>query len=201
MPTKKATTTAAAKDVSKTISIPPLSISIMKLTLIGDSPLITHQWSAKAKKMMLDKQMKKATGAREAKNPEQDYKDSLYMHPDGGYGFPAIAFKAAAVDAATFVDGITKVEMRGAFHINDELVKIEGSPAPREDVVRVGMGTADLRYRAEFKKWKTTLTIRYNSRAISAEQITNMFQNAGFAIGIGEWRPQKDGRNGMFHVQ
>ena len=201
MPTKKATTTAAAKDVSKTISIPPLSISIMKLTLIGDSPLITHQWSAKAKKMMLDKQMKKATGAREAKNPEQDYKDSLYMHPDGGYGFPAIAFKAAAVDAATFVDGITKVEMRGAFHINDELVKIEGSPAPREDVVRVGMGTADLRYRAEFKKWKTTLTIRYNSRAISAEQITNMFQNAGFAIGIGEWRPQKDGRDGMFHVQ
>lgn len=200
MPTKKATT-AAAKDVSKTISIPPLSISIMKLTLIGDSPLITHQWSAKAKKMMLDKQMKKATGAREAKNPEQDYKDSLYMHPDGGYGFPAIAFKAAAVDAATFVDGITKVEMRGAFHINDELVKIEGTPAPREDVVRVGMGTADLRYRAEFKKWKTTLTIRYNSRAISAEQITNMFQNAGFAIGIGEWRPQKDGRNGMFHVQ
>jgi hypothetical protein len=123
------------------------------------------------------------------------------VHPDGGYGFPAIAFKAAAVDAATFVDGITKVEMRGAFHINDELVKIEGSPAPREDVVRVGMGTADLRYRAEFKKWKTTLTIRYNSRAISAEQITNMFQNAGFAIGIGEWRPQKDGRNGMFHVQ
>jgi hypothetical protein len=200
MPTKKATT-AATKDVSKTISIPPLSISIMKLTLIGDSPLITHQWSAKAKKMMLDKQMKKATGAREAKNPEQDYKDSLYVHPDGGYGFPAIAFKAAAVDAATFVDGITKVEMRGAFHINDELVKIEGSPAPREDVVRVGMGTADLRYRAEFKKWKTTLTIRYNSRAISAEQITNMFQNAGFAIGIGEWRPQKDGRNGMFHVQ
>ena len=200
MPTKKATT-AATKDVSKTISIPPLSISIMKLTLIGDSPLITHQWSAKAKKMMLDKQMKKATGAREAKNPEQDYKDSLYMHPDGGYGFPAIAFKAAAVDAATFVDGITKVEMRGSFHINDELVKIEGTPAPREDVVRVGMGTADLRYRAEFKKWKTTLTIRYNSRAISAEQITNMFQNAGFAIGIGEWRPQKDGRNGMFHVQ
>ena len=200
MPTKKATT-AATKDVSKTISIPPLSISIMKLTLIGDSPLITHQWSAKAKKMMLDKQMKKATGAREAKNPEQDYKGSLYVHPDGGYGFPAIAFKAAAVDAATFVDGITKVEMRGAFHINDELVKIEGSPAPREDVVRVGMGTADLRYRAEFKKWKTTLTIRYNSRAISAEQITNMFQNAGFAIGIGEWRPQKDGRNGMFHVQ
>ena len=91
MPTKKATT-AATKDVSKTISIPPLSISIMKLTLIGDSPLITHQWSAKAKKMMLDKQMKKATGAREAKNPEQDYKDSLYVHPDGELRFSGDRF-------------------------------------------------------------------------------------------------------------
>lgn len=204
MPPKKAATATATKqpkEVTQTITIPPLSISTMKLTLVGDSPLITHQWSAKAKKMMLDKQMKKATGAKEAKNPEQDYKDSLYQHPDGGFGFPAIAFKAAAVDAATFVDGITKVEMRGAFHINDELVKIEGTPTMREDVVRVGMGTADLRYRGEFKKWKTTLTIRYNSRAISAEQITNMFQNAGFAIGVGEWRPQKDGRNGMFHVE
>ena len=150
--------------------------------------------------MMLDKQMKKATGAKEAKNPEQDYKDSLYIHPDGGYGFPTIAFKAAAVDAATFVDGITKVEMRGAFHVIGEMAKIDGKPTPREDIVRVGMAVADIRYRAEFKSWKTTLTITYNSRAISAEQITNMFQNAGFAIGVGEWRPQKNGRNGMFHV-
>jgi hypothetical protein len=194
---KKAT---AKKEVSQTITIPPISISTMKLTLVGDSPLITHQWSAKAKKMMLDKQMKKATGAKEAKNPEQDYKDSLYIHPDGGYGFPTIAFKAAAVDAATFVDGITKVEMRGAFHVIGEMAKIDGKPTPREDIVRVGMAVADIRYRAEFKSWKTTLTITYNSRAISAEQITNMFQNAGFAIGVGEWRPQKNGRNGMFHV-
>ena len=70
----------------------------------------------------------------------------------------------------------------------------------REYMVRIGMGTADIRYRGEFKKWSTTLHIRYNSNAMSAEQIVNLFNVAGFACGVGEWRPQKDGSYGCFHV-
>ena len=62
------------------------------------------------------------------------------------------------------------------------------------------MGTADIRYRAEFKKWKATLTIRYNAHVISTEQIINLYHVAGFSIGIGDWRPQKEGSHGMFHV-
>lgn len=54
-----------------------------------------HAWSEKAKRQMLDKQMKKAQSAKEAKSPEQDYHDSLYHLEGGGYGFPAVAFKAA----------------------------------------------------------------------------------------------------------
>jgi len=27
-----------------------------------------------------------------------------------------------------------------------------------------------------------------------------LFNVAGFAIGVGDWRPQKDGSNGMFRV-
>lgn len=183
------------------VTLPRLNIQILRITLVGDSPLICHKWSEKAKKEMRDKQQKKAKSAREAKNPEQDFKDSLYEHPDGGYGFPVVAFKAAAVDACSHVEGVTKVEARGAFHVPGELVRIEGKPTMREDMVRVGMGTADLRYRGEFKQWRTELTIRYNANVLSAEQIVNLFNTAGFAIGVGEWRPQKDGSYGMFHVE
>jgi hypothetical protein len=28
----------------------------------------------------------------------------------------------------------------------------------------------------------------------------NLFNTAGFAIGVGEWRPQRDGSYGMFHI-
>lgn len=192
----------AKKNTQDTVvAVPELKIQGMEVTLVGDSPLICHRWSEKAKKQMLDKQMKKAVGAKEAKDPERDYKESLYPSPDGkGFGFPSVAFKAAAVDAATFVDGAKKTELRGAFHIEGELVKIEGKPTPRQDMVRVGMGTADLRYRGEFKQWKAKLRVRYNAAAISAEQIVNLFTTAGFAVGVGEWRPQRDGSYGMFHV-
>lgn len=195
-------TKAKTKQVEeKIIELPRLDIRLMTLKLEGDSSLICHAWSDKAKKEMLDKQMKKAKQAKKAKDPKKDFKDSLYVHPDGGYGFPVIAFKAAAVNACSHVDGITKVLARGAFHIIGELIKIEGSkPTPREDMVRIGMGVADIRYRGEFKKWSARLQIRYNNSAISPEQITNLFNTAGFAIGVGEWRPQKGGSYGMFHV-
>ena len=194
------------------IELPPLKISTMRVTLIGDSPLISHRWAEKAKKEMLDKQMKKAKRGKDAKDPFRDFVDSLYWlsekptdpTPDdmekGKFGFPVVAFKAAAVDACSHVDGVTKVEARGAFHLAGEFATIEGAPLIREDMVRVGMGTADIRYRGEFKQWRTTLTIRYNVNILSPEQIINLFNTAGFAIGVGEWRPQRDGSYGMFHV-
>lgn len=182
------------------VEIPALNIATMELVLIGDSPLICHAWSRKMKVAMLDKQMKKPKQGRETRDPEQDYQDSLYPLPSGGYGFPAVAFKSAAVDACSHVAEMTKVAARGAFHINGEMVRIDGVPSPREDMVRVGMGSSDLRFRGEFRTWKAKLSIRFNANVLSPAQITNLFNVSGFAIGVGEWRPQRDGSYGMFHV-
>ena len=178
--------------------IPALNIKYFDILIVGDSPLIVHAWSDKAKKMMLDKQMKKATNGREAKDPFMDFVDSLYWLTDkpekptmddvlsAKFGFPTIAFKAAAVDSG-YQQGLLekKTTARGAFHISGDFAEIEGIPTMREDMVRIGQGTAD---------------IRYNSGAISAEQIVSLFNVAGFACGVGEWRPSKDGSFGTFHV-
>lgn len=183
------------------VELKPINIKQISLELIGDSSLIVHAWSAKAKKEMLDKQMKKAKSAKTAKDPEQDYEEAFYRLENGKPGFPTIAFKAAAVSAGgRFSDGLKMTELRGSFHIIGELVEIIGEPTMREDMVRVGMGTADIRYRPEFKSWKVTLPIRYNADKISVDQIVNIFNQAGFGVGIGEWRPEKDGIHGMFHV-
>lgn len=207
--------TANKNDVA--IELPALNIGLMEVTLVGDSPLIVHAWSEKAKKEMLDKQMKKAKGAKEAKDPKADFEASMYRLADGGHGFPSVAFKNAAVTAGTSVAGLTKVAARQAFHILGEdadikgafdgsksrvnLVRIEGdAPQMREDMVRVGMGTADLRYRPEFPKWRAKVLVRYNANVLSEAQILNLLNVAGFAVGVGEWRPEKDGQYGMFHV-
>ena len=195
----KATSKSIA--ISSEIQLPRFDLRTMEVKLIGDAPLICHAWSEKAKKEMLGKQMKKAKEAKAAKDPDQDFRDSLYVHPSGGYGFPSIAFKAAAVDACSHVDGITKVEARGAFHINGDLIKIiSPKPTMREDMVRIGMGTADIRYRGQFDPWSVILPIRFNAGVLSAEQIVHLFNIAGFGIGVGEWRPQRDGMFGLFHV-
>ncbi len=194
-------TTATKNGVAPvTIEIPRIDVREMKIAVVGDSPLICHKWSDKAKKMMLDKQMKKPKAAKEAKDPEQDFRDSLYEHPDGGYGFPAVGFKASAVGACRFSDGIKMTEARGAFHVIGELVQIEGEPTMREDMVRIAMGTADIRYRGEFKEWSAVLTVSYNASALSEAQIVNLFNVAGFGVGVGEWRPEKNGSYGRFHV-
>jgi hypothetical protein len=201
--TKK--TRAAPKKTAPTdateVSLPKLDVRRMQITLIGDSPLICNAWSKKAKSMILRKQMKEPAQAKQAKDPERDYHESLYPIGTDAYGFPAVAFKSAAVDACSHVDGITKVQARGAFHLIGDMVPVNGTPRPREDMVRVGMGVADIRYRGEFETWDVTLEVRYNASVLSAAQIVHLFNVVGFAIGVGEWRPERNGSMGMFHVQ
>lgn len=187
--------------MSTTIEIKPPNLKTLVIDIYGTSPLICHKWSEKAKKEMLDKQMKKAKVGRKAKDPEADYRDSLYELSDGsGYGFPAVAFKCAAVRAASNLD-ITMVQARQMFHViadNNDLVRIDGVPSMREDMVRLNGKTADIRYRGEFKKWSAKIQVRFNADVISDEQVCNLFNLAGFSVGIGEWRPEKNGVFGTF---
>lgn len=184
------------------VQVAPERIDIKRMTLRirGDSALITHAWSAKAKQMMLDKQMMKGKQAKEAKDPIQDYEESIYRLPDGAPGFPSIGIKASAIRGAKSL-GMVMADMKAAFHIDGDLLPIVGEPRMREDMVRVGMGTADIRYRAEFLDWSIDLPISFNARFVSAEQIVAMLDAGGFGTGIGEWRPEKDGQYGRYHVE
>jgi hypothetical protein len=202
---------AAAKPMA--VELPPLNLQTIDVPIIGDSGLICHAWSAKAKKQMLDKQMKRAAAGKAAKDPWQDFCETLYWL-DGmpetpteddvmsaRFGFPSVAFKAAAITAVTSTGGMTKVMARQCFHILGEHVEILGPPpSMREDMVRVGMGTADIRHRAEFEAWGAILRVQHNANVLSAEQVIGLFEAGGFGVGVGDWRPEKDGVNGRFHV-
>jgi hypothetical protein len=196
---------APAKPAAKgaVIVLPKLDIRTITIRIVGDAALVSHRWSEKAKKQMIDKQTGVASAGKEFKNPENDYSESLYRHPGGGWGFPAIAFKNSAVAACTSLGKAvaTKVGARQAFHVVGELVRIEGEPSMREDMVKLPSNVADIRYRGQFVEWACDLTLRYNARVLSAEQIINLMNTAGFAVGVGEWRPEKNGSFGLFHVE
>jgi hypothetical protein len=182
------------------VDLKQLRLERLELFIMGESALISHAWSHKAKKQMLNKQMKKATAGKAAKNPQADFEESIYRDATGLPAFPSVAFKSAAVDAAQAMD-FKKTNLRQSFHIDGDFVPILGDdPAPREDMVRVGMGTADIRYRAEFRNWGTVLPVTINTAMLSVEQLVNLLNAAGFGIGVGEWRPQRDGQYGRFRV-
>ena len=191
-------------DESIGIVLPKFDTRIIEITLEGTSPLITHAWSEKAKGMMRDKQQGKATTGRENKDPQKEMEGAIYWTPDKKPGVPALAFKNAAVTACTSLGkAITKVAARQAFHVLGDILPVipnKDGYYCREDMVRVGMGVADIRYRPCWNEWSVKLKVRYNARVISAEQLVNLFNVAGFAVGICEWRPECNGQMGCFQV-
>lgn len=190
-----------AKTTSEVIHLPELKQRKVIIRVVGTSSLITHPFGKKALKMIEDKQQGKAKSSKhDVRDPEQEYLDSMYICEDGSYGFPAIGFKGAVVTAANDA-GIQKVLARRAFHVvGGELVKIESEPSMRTDRVTIGMGTTDVRYRAEFKEWSANIPIIFNEGVISLEQLINLFRIAGFGVGIGEWRPERNGIHGTWEV-
>ena len=219
-------------DGEATVTIPALDLRNITLKIAGDTPLICHAWSKKAKLEILYSQQKKAPKERESRRPAVEFADSLYwltekpnfddvtdeeaqkilskVIPKSKFGFPTLAFKAAALEGA-FQQGLlaqragssklAKTTARGAIRVLGEFAEIKGIPTLREDVGRIGISQTNLVYRAEFKSWSTELNIQYNAGAISAEQIATIFNVGGFANGVGDWRQAKDGSFGSFHVE
>lgn len=206
---------------TKEIAIPAIDIRRVTFKVVGDTPLIMHAWDEKVRREMLDKMMGKAKSKiRDLKNPVREFIYSMYWLTgapeeateeaftaaiDSGnarFGFPSIAFKASAVSAG-YRAKVTKdkVSMFGAFHIDGEFVQINGIPRMREDMVRVANGAPDIRYRGEFPEWNAEVTVKYNAGVVSDEQVVNLFNLGGFACGLGEWRAEKGGSMGLYHIE
>jgi len=186
------------------VTIRPLNLQRTTIKIRGISTLIMHAWSQKAIKMIEDKQQKKATGPRKAKDPQADFESARYRIDKNTDGIPAIALKACAVEAGVLL-GLKKTNLRKSFFVGpdgEELIPIivAEEPAMRRDMVRVGMGTSDVRYRPEYKDWSCEIPIEFNADAISADQLVNLFDQGGYSVGVGEWRPEKDGTHGRFRV-
>lgn len=175
--------------------------------VVGTAPYIAHRFDEKAREMMLAAQQTRTRTRKAAKDPVADFERSRYRLADGGDGAPAVAFKSAMVDSARVFEGVKMTELRPALHVIgegvDQLVRLEAdTPRMREDTVRVGMGTADLRYRAEYWPWAAILTVQFIPTMLSAESVLAIVDAAGMG-GIGEWRPSKakTGIYGTFAVE
>lgn len=195
---EKLTPIFALKRITKEVAVIPI---------VGVTPVIPHRWTEKARRMMLDKQQGKATERKSPKNPEQEAREATYWCEDGRPGIPATAFKAAIADAARYFDKITIELLKRVIYVYGEgpevLVPIDGQISMREDMPRISMTTADLRYRNQIFPWRAELHVEYMSAMLNHEALVTIVDAAG-SNGVGDWRPSspksKTGTFGIFRV-
>lgn len=218
------------------ITIKPPKLQRAKITLVGDTPLIVHSWSEKAKKEMLAAQQKtkKDKKAMDIRDPFAEFMDAAYWitpEPEektpeafaeaikngAKFGFKTIAIKQAALSAC-YRAGIipNQTGMKCSFYLNavdgvhhetgEELavIRTDKPPVFREDMVKIGgiSKTSDLRYRPAFTDWKIDLIVTLiDTGTFTMESIINAINMGGYMNGIGEWRMERDGDFGRFHVE
>lgn len=202
------------------VQIDRIAARTMIVPIIGTTPLVVHRFSEKAKRKMLDS-MQGKKDPKEIRDPDAEFQAAAYRLSDGRYGFPAVAFKSATVSAARFypkndvtMTGLRQFLFFAGEHGEDgtQLVPILGEqeaannghsiewPRMREDVVRIGRGSTDLRYRPEFWPWRAELRVTYITSALTQGSVLSLIDAGGMGVGVGEWRPERSGDLGMYQV-
>ena len=198
----------------KPAALKPINKRLVTVRLVGISPLIQHRWSEKAKEMMRQKQQEgKKTKERDLKDPEKEGRDAGYYcdKEQKVPGVLAVAIKTAVIEAAHNDLGMPKTLVRKALFIHPmgrEVVipletangkgKVEAEIC--EDMVRVGQGSADLRYRPYFYDWAVVTKWQIDADLLQVEDLLTLLDRAGFGVGIHEWRPEKGGEFGRFAI-
>lgn len=226
MAKKKQEAPASAPEISAT----PISLAsclstkpkfqAFRFWVVGDTPLITHAWAEKSRREMLQKQIGATRGGREKRNPEEDFVSSLYEMGDGTWGFPATGVKKCILSAAHKDKGVPRSSVLSALWLDAHMIRtrpalagaicdmplirvIGGKPEMREDMVKIGAGlnkTASLAYRGQFTVWAMAITGRFNASVLTAAQIAFLVQESGLSSGLGEWRNERHGMFGAFHL-
>ena len=202
---KKTTAVAVVEESSDSVKLAPIKRQQVKMRIVGISPLIQHQWGEKALEMMRDKHAGKKTKNRDVRDPHAEGMAAMYVTDDGVPGVPAMAIKTAIITAAHKDIGVEKTLVRKSLFIvtsdSKRILPMDcDEPEIKEDTVRVGQGSADLRYRPYFHRWAVDIVWEIDAELLQINDLLNLIDRAGFGVGIGEWRPEKGGEYGRFQV-
>jgi len=209
MATATATKRGQSESEIEEIRIPTLDLKRLTVTIEGTQPLITNRFSDEAERKLEESQSaNKVKSAKAPRDPEAEFLAARYLIVDAGNpkqdicGFPASGIKKAMVAAGGRVTEAKMTWLRAVFNVEGEegLVRIDAdAPQMRTDHVNQ-MGRGNVRYRPQFYPWSMKLSIVFNATQTSSTDIVNLLQQAGFSIGIGDWRPEKNGSFGTFKV-
>ncbi len=139
---------------------------------------------------------------------------------DGVYGFPVTGIKNCLLSAAHKDKGIARSAVMASLFLDAEMVRVRpalagavcdmplvriwgSAPVMREDMVKIGSGlnkVASLAYRAQFSTWAFRIKAKFNPDILTPEALAFIIQESGLSCGLGEWRNERRGVFGAFHL-
>jgi len=186
--------------VKKDAVIKQQNIFSVCLEIEGTAPLLQNKFSQKAIDEMLRKHMGLSV-QKEKKIPAECVERAIIKNVDGKVCIPPTAIKKAMLSASTSIKGMKKTSIRSSVFIEGGSIPIDYSQmVPQMDMVRTsGIGrTPDIRFRPRFEDWKARLNILF-PETLPVQTVVDLLNRAG-NVGVGEWRPEKDGNYGTFIV-
>lgn len=192
------------------VSISPPKFKRASFRIVGEAPLVVHNFSAKARAAIRETQeagsQSRKGKKREPKDFKAAYEAAKHVSTDGWCGFPAAAFRNAMISACRMV-GYKMTHAKLSVFVEPDgfeadgtpLVKItKGKPEYHESAVRNETGVVDLRARAMWQSgWEMNVRVRYDGDQFSVTDVANLLLRAGQQVGIGEGRPDSRRSSGM----
>lgn len=209
---KQKSNTNGTTQENVTIRIKPIKFGRIEVYLLGETPVMFHPFPMS---VILDL-ANRGTEAHEKRQHETlrakfinsmywlDVKNDCRIEPNpkaddaevakATFGIPCCSLRATAIAACRQVDGISMTAAKGMFQV---LGAVAGqyvpiiSPPPKPFVAeaRTSTGVPMPTCRGQFWPWGCVAAVVFNAAVITGEQIVNLFNIAGFASGLGEWRP------------
>lgn len=119
---------------SLTFDVAPINTETIKVSVKGDSSLITHAWDSKGRQWLEDRDQQerkpnKKNTVHEKRFPREDWHGARYLDSEGRDCIPAHMFKFAMVAAASFLPEASKLLIKGSVFVynteNEELAPLE----------------------------------------------------------------------------
>lgn len=191
---------AAAIESAGSLIIEQPTILSVGIEISGTADLIQNRFSQKSVEQMLKAHMGISV-QRERKKPREVLEDATIYNMDHKVAMPPTAFKLAMIAAATQIKGLKKTQLRTALFVVGNSIPITyEQTTPRMDITRTsGIGrTPDVRFRPSFQGWKARIVIQF-ADTLTVQTVVDLLNRAG-QVGVGEWRPEKNGTFGTFRV-
>ena len=199
-----------AKEISQTINPTNVQVQLqefkrkqMTVEIVGLTPFMSEKMDMDVVERYNLKKGKKLS-EKDDKLEEEKYENKKHLTDDGKVGIPSTAFLKGMTEVAPYIDGMDKKKTRGSVRILGDIIPIKYKDEFKD--VRWGKTSGMTRaprkiIRPKFTDWSCKLDIVYNATNISAEQVINLLNWAGFQMGVGGFRPEHSGNFGQYEVK